>query len=128
LSEQGAPGMEAGHERTAPEAGQDGALHRGVPCLAGGAGYAPGTIVGMLAMAGGLGRWMDARGLAPGDLDRAAVTEFRDALRAAGGGGFLALTAWTGCWSTWKSWASSAGAPRQGHQSRCWLSVIAGGW
>ena len=93
-----------------------------------GAGYAPGTIVGMLAMAGGLGRWMDARGLAPGDLDRAAVTEFRDALRAAGGGGFLALTAWTGCWSTWKSWASSAGAPRQGHQSRCWLSVIAGGW
>lgn len=49
-----------------------------------GRGYAPGTIVGMLAMAGGLGRWMDARGLAPGDLDRAAVTEFRDALRAAG--------------------------------------------
>jgi len=38
----------------------------------------------MLAMAGGLGRWMDARGLAPGDLDRAAVTEFRDARRAAG--------------------------------------------
>ena len=24
-------------------------------------GYTPGTIVGMLAMAGGLGRWMDAR-------------------------------------------------------------------
>ena len=49
-----------------------------------GRGYTPGTIVGMLAMAGGLGRWMDARGIAPGDLDRAAVTEFRDALRAAG--------------------------------------------
>ncbi len=42
LSEQGAPGMEAGHDRTAPEAGQDGALHRGIPCLAGGAGLYPG--------------------------------------------------------------------------------------
>ena len=49
-----------------------------------GRGYTPGTIVNMLAMAGGLGRWMDARGIAPGDLDRAVVTEFRDALRAAG--------------------------------------------
>jgi site-specific recombinase XerD len=49
-----------------------------------GRGYTPGTIVGMLVMASGLGRWMDARGLAPGDLDRAAVTEFRVALRAAG--------------------------------------------
>ncbi|HEY2261156.1 MAG TPA: hypothetical protein VGI96_00865, partial [Streptosporangiaceae bacterium] len=49
-----------------------------------GRGYTPGTIVNMLAMAGSLGRWMHARGMAPGDLDRAAVTEFRDALRAAG--------------------------------------------
>ncbi len=49
-----------------------------------GRGYTPGTIVGMLAMAGGLGRWMDARGIAPGDLDLAAITEFRNALRAAG--------------------------------------------
>ena len=49
-----------------------------------GRGYTPGTIVGMLAVAGGLGRWMDARGLAPGDLDRAAITEFCDARRAAG--------------------------------------------
>jgi Phage integrase, N-terminal SAM-like domain len=49
-----------------------------------GRGYAPGTIVSMLAMAGGLGRWMDARGIGPGDLDQAAITEFRDALRAAG--------------------------------------------
>jgi site-specific recombinase XerD len=49
-----------------------------------GRGYTPGTVVNMLAMAGGLGRWMDARGLAPGDLDRAAIAEFRDALRAAG--------------------------------------------
>jgi site-specific recombinase XerD len=49
-----------------------------------GRGYTPGTIVNMLAMAGGLGRWMDARGLAPGDLDRAAITEFCDARRAAG--------------------------------------------
>jgi site-specific recombinase XerD len=38
----------------------------------------------MLAMAGALGRWMDARGIGPGDLDQAAITEFRDALRAAG--------------------------------------------
>jgi site-specific recombinase XerD len=49
-----------------------------------GRGYSPGTVVNMLAMAGGLGRWMDARGLAPGALDREAIAEFRDALRAAG--------------------------------------------
>ena len=49
-----------------------------------GRGYAAGTIVSMLAMAGALGRWMDARGIAPGDLDQAAITEFRGALRAAG--------------------------------------------
>ena len=49
-----------------------------------GRGYTPGTIVSMLAMAGGLGRWLDASGLAPGDLDQAAVTQFRGALRAAG--------------------------------------------
>jgi len=47
-------------------------------------GYAPGTITGMLATAGGLGRWMDVGGIAPGDLDRAVVTEFSDAMRAAG--------------------------------------------
>jgi site-specific recombinase XerD len=49
-----------------------------------GRGYTPGTVVNMLAMTSGLGRWMDACGLAPGDLDRAAIAEFRDALRAAG--------------------------------------------
>src|SRR5437764_7659748 len=42
LSEQGAPGMEAGHDRTAPEAGQDGTFHRGIPCLAGGSGLCRG--------------------------------------------------------------------------------------
>lgn len=47
-------------------------------------GYAPTTITGMLAMAGGLGRWMDASGVAPGDLDCAVVAEFGDARRAAG--------------------------------------------
>src|SRR5580704_14655387 len=36
-------------------------------------GYTPGTIVGMLAMAGGLGRWMDARDIVLGDLDRALL-------------------------------------------------------
>ena len=49
-----------------------------------GRGYTAGTIVNMLAMAGGLGRWMDACGLAPSDLDQAVVTEFRGARRAAG--------------------------------------------
>ena len=29
-------------------------------------GYSPGTVIGLLAMAGGLGRWMDARGIAGG--------------------------------------------------------------
>lgn len=47
-------------------------------------GYTAGMIVGMLAMAGGLGRWMEARDIVVGDLDRAAVTEFRDALGAGG--------------------------------------------
>jgi len=49
-----------------------------------GRGYTPGTIVNMLAMAGGLGRWMDARGIGPSDLDQAVITEFRAARRAAG--------------------------------------------
>jgi site-specific recombinase XerD len=49
-----------------------------------GRGYTPGTVVNMLAMAGSLGRWMDACGFVPADLDRAAIAEFRDALRAAG--------------------------------------------
>jgi len=37
LSEQCAPGMEAGHDWKAPQAGQDGTLHRGIPRLAVGA-------------------------------------------------------------------------------------------
>jgi hypothetical protein len=49
-----------------------------------GQGYTPGTIVNMLAMAGGLGRWMDACGIDPGGLDQAVITEFRCARRAAG--------------------------------------------
>ena len=39
----------------------------------------------MLAMAGDLGRWMDARDIAVGDLDRAVIAEFRDAMRHASG-------------------------------------------
>ena len=46
-------------------------------------GYAPGTVINMLAMAGNLGRWMDIRDIAAGDLDRAAIAEFRSAMRAA---------------------------------------------
>src|SRR5574341_1841350 len=88
LSEQDAPGTEAGHDRTAEEAGQDGPVHRGIPGLVGRPGlylgYTPATVVSMLAMAGGLGRWMDAHDLAPADLDRAAITGFRAAMRAAG--------------------------------------------
>ena len=49
-----------------------------------GRGYTPGTIVNMLAVAGGLGRWMEAGGVGPGDLDRAVIAEFRSAMRAAG--------------------------------------------
>jgi site-specific recombinase XerD len=49
-----------------------------------GRGYTAGTIVNMLAMAGGLGRWMDARGIDPCDLDLAVIAEFRGARRAAG--------------------------------------------
>lgn len=47
-----------------------------------GRGYTSGTVINMLAMAGGLGRWMDAYDLAPADLDREAIAEFRDAMRA----------------------------------------------
>jgi integrase len=49
-----------------------------------GLGYSPGTVINMLAMAGDLGRWMDARDVAASDLDRVAVAEFRDAMRTAG--------------------------------------------
>ena len=49
-----------------------------------GRGYAPGTVINMLAMAGDLGRWMDARDFAASDLDRVVVGEFRDAMRTAG--------------------------------------------
>jgi len=49
-----------------------------------GRGYAPGTVINMLAMAGDLGRWMDARDFAASDLDRVVVAEFRDAMRTAG--------------------------------------------
>jgi len=68
-----------------------------------GRGYTTDTVVNMLAMAGSLGRWMDARDFAPADLDQVAIAEFRDALRAAGGGAFRVLMAWTVCWSIWKT-------------------------
>ncbi len=47
-------------------------------------GYCPGTIVHLLAMAGALGRWMNTRDIAVGDLDRAMITEFRSARCASG--------------------------------------------
>jgi site-specific recombinase XerD len=38
----------------------------------------------MLAMAGGLGRWMDTHDLAVAELDRAVIAQFRNAMRTAG--------------------------------------------
>lgn len=49
-----------------------------------GLGYTPQTIANMLAIASALGRWMDTRGVEPGELDRAVLAEFRDVCRAAG--------------------------------------------
>jgi site-specific recombinase XerD len=49
-----------------------------------GRGYTPATVINMLAMASDLGRWMDAHDLASGGLDREVITEFRNAMRAAG--------------------------------------------
>jgi integrase/recombinase XerD len=49
-----------------------------------GLGYSPGTVINMLAMAGDLGRWMEARDVAASELDRVMVAEFRDAMRMAG--------------------------------------------
>ena len=64
-------------------------------------GYAPGTVINMLAMAGDLGRWMDIRDIAAGDLDRAVIAEFRSAMRAAPMRLSLARMGWIGCCSTW---------------------------
>jgi hypothetical protein len=49
-----------------------------------GRGYTSATVVNMLAMAGGLGRWMDAHDVALADLGREVVTEFRNAMWVAG--------------------------------------------
>jgi hypothetical protein len=76
--------MEASHDRTAAATGQDGSVHRGIPSVVGGAWLSPGTVINMLAMAGDLGRWMDACDVAASDLNRVVVAEFRDAMRTAG--------------------------------------------
>jgi site-specific recombinase XerD len=47
-------------------------------------GYTPSTVRGMLKVLGQLGRWMDSEGVGLGELDMAAVEEFR-AARCAGG-------------------------------------------
>jgi hypothetical protein len=47
-------------------------------------GYTPATVIQMLAMAGGLGRWMDTHDVAAVELDQEAIIEFREAMRAAG--------------------------------------------
>ena len=78
-----------------------------------GRGYAPGTVINMLAMAGDLGRWMDARDFAASDLDRVVVAEFRDAMRTAGMGMSLVRIGWIGCCSTWntRAWVPASGVP-----------------
>jgi len=47
-------------------------------------GYSPGTVIHLLAMAGALGRWMNTRDIAVGDLNRAVVADFCSARRASG--------------------------------------------
>ena len=47
-------------------------------------GYSAGTVIHLLAMAGAVGRWMDTRDIAVGELDRAVIAEFRSARRASG--------------------------------------------
>jgi len=49
-----------------------------------GRGYTSATVINMLAMAGGLGRWMDTHDLAVAELDRAVIAQFRNAMRTAG--------------------------------------------
>jgi integrase len=49
-----------------------------------GLGYSPLTVRRMLAIAGGLGRWMDGRGVEPRDLDGVLIAEFLGACRTAG--------------------------------------------
>ena len=93
-----------------------------------GRGYTPGTIVNMLAMAGGLGRWMDARGIAPGDLDRAAVTEFRDALRVTGKRCVPGAHGLDRLLEYLEDQGVLGGVPRLRHRSKCWLNAIGGGW
>ena len=47
-------------------------------------GYSAGTVIHLLAMAGALGRWMNTREIAVGELNRAVIAEFRSARRASG--------------------------------------------
>lgn len=47
-------------------------------------GYTPGTVRGVLKMAGRLGRWMDSEQIVAGDLDRATITAFLATCRARG--------------------------------------------
>ena len=47
-------------------------------------GYSSGTVIHLLAMAGALGRWMNTRDIAVGDLNRAVIAEFRSARHASG--------------------------------------------
>ena len=91
-------------------------------------GYTPGTIVGMLAMAGRLGRWMDACDIAPGDLDRAAVAEFRDALRAAGMRWVPGAHGLDRLMEYLEDQGVLDGRFPLRRRSRCWRNAIAGGW
>ena len=65
-------------------AGQLGPFIEGYRAWLMGLGYSPLTVRRMLAVAGGLGRWMDGRGVEPGGLDEVLIAEFLSACRAAG--------------------------------------------
>ena len=89
--------MEASHDRTTAEAGGDGPLIEGYRAWLTKRGYSPGTVIRLLAMAGALGRWMDTRDIADGDLNGAVIAEFRSARHAWECGGFPVRAGWTPC-------------------------------
>ena len=93
-----------------------------------GRGYTPGTVIHMLAMAGDLGRWMDTRDFAAGDLDRAVIAEFRDAMRRPGCGMSLVRHGLDPLLEYLEQQgvrAASGSCPRR--RSKSWWSVIGGG-
>ena len=90
-------------------------------------GYSPGTVIHLLAMAGALGRWMDTRGIAVGDLNRAVIAEFRSARRASGMRCVPGAHGLDPCWSSWDSRVFWPCRFLLADRSRSWCSVTGGG-